>query len=90
MLLASLGGQIVGKINTSGLSFTRFQIGGVYVRPDCRSLGIAVRMASVFLKGLVDEGRGVTLFVKKRNAAARAVYRRIGFSVQGNYRISYF
>lgn len=90
MLLAVLNGQIVGKINTSAISFTRCQIGGVYVRPDYRGLGIAVRMTAVFLDSLIDEGRGITLFVKKRNASACAVYRRIGFVVEGSYRISYY
>ncbi|AEF82079.1 GNAT family N-acetyltransferase [Leadbettera azotonutricia] len=90
MLLACLDGRIVGKINTSAASFTRYQIGGVYVRPDYRGRGIAVRMAAVFLKGLINEGRGVTLFVKKQNAAARAVYRHTGFTVQGDYRICYY
>jgi GNAT superfamily N-acetyltransferase len=90
VLLACLGSHIVGKINTSASSFTRCQIGGVYVRPDCRGMGIAVRMAAVFFRDIIDEGRGITLFVKKRNAAARAVYRRTGLTVRGNYRISYY
>jgi GNAT superfamily N-acetyltransferase len=90
MLLACLDGRIVAKINTSAASFTRYQIGGVYVKPDCRGRGIAVRMAAVFLKGLINEGRGVTLFVKKENAAARAVYRHTGFTVRGDYRICYY
>jgi predicted GNAT family acetyltransferase len=90
MLLACLDGRIAGKINTSAMSFTRYQIGGVYVRPDCRGRGIAVRMAAVFLKGLINGGRGVTLFVKKENAAARAVYRHTGFTVRGDYRICYY
>jgi ribosomal protein S18 acetylase RimI-like enzyme len=90
MLLAVLNGQIVGKINTTALSFARYQIGGVYVRPDYRGLGIAIRMTAVFLDSLIDEGRGVTLFVKKRNASARAVYRRVGFVIEGSYRISYY
>ncbi|MDR0718685.1 MAG: GNAT family N-acetyltransferase [Treponema sp.] len=90
MLLSCLNGRIVGKINTSASSFSRYQIGGVYVRPEYRGMGIAGRMAAVFVKGLVDEGRGVTLFVKKSNPPARAVYRRLGFSIQGDYRITYY
>jgi ribosomal protein S18 acetylase RimI-like enzyme len=90
MLVACLGSRVVAKINTSASSFTRRQIGGVYVRPDCRGMGIAVRMAAVFFRDIIDEGRGITLFVKKRNAAARAVYRRAGLTVEGNYRISYY
>jgi RimJ/RimL family protein N-acetyltransferase len=90
MFLAVLNGRIVGKINTSALSFTRCQIGGVYVHPDYRGLGIAVRMAAVFIDSLIDERRGITLFVKKRNRSAQAVYRRIGFVIEGSYRISYY
>jgi len=90
ILLAELDGQIVGKINTSAESFTRYQIGGVYVRPDCRGRGIAVRMTAVFIQNLLDSGRGITLFVKHRNNAARAAYRKVGLSTLADYRISYY
>jgi ribosomal protein S18 acetylase RimI-like enzyme len=90
VLVAELDGQVVGKINTSAESFTRCQIGGVYVRPDCRGLGIALKMTAVFARDLLSRGKGVTLFVKKRNLAARAVYRKAGFSVLADYRISYY
>ncbi|MDR2101846.1 MAG: GNAT family N-acetyltransferase [Treponema sp.] len=90
ILVAELYGRIVGKINTSASSFSRYQIGGVYVDPDYRGLGIACRMAAVFARELIREGRGLSLFVKKRNAAARAVYRRIGFEVLEDYRIGYY
>ena len=90
MLIAELNGQVVGKINTSAESFTRFQIGGVYVRPDCRGRGIGLKMTSVFTGTLLARGKGLTLFVKNRNAAARAVYRRAGFTVLADYRITYY
>jgi GNAT superfamily N-acetyltransferase len=90
VLVAELGGQVVGKINTSAKSFTRCQIGGVYVRPDCRNLGIGSKMTAVFAEGLLSQGQGISLFVKKRNAAACKVYRKIGFSVTADYRITYY
>jgi ribosomal protein S18 acetylase RimI-like enzyme len=90
VLVAELDGTIVGKINTNGRSFTRFQIGGVFVRPDCRGMGIGLKMAAAFFKILIMGGSGATLFVKKRNAAARGLYRRLGFSILGDYRISYY
>ena len=90
ILLAELDGQLVGKINTSAESFSRYQIGGVYVRPDCRGRGIAAKMTAVFAQNLMAQGKGLTLFVKKRNAAAKAVYRRTGFTVLEDYRISYY
>jgi ribosomal protein S18 acetylase RimI-like enzyme len=90
VLVAELDGQVVGKINTSAKSFTRDQIGGVYVRPDCRGLGIAAKMTAVFARELLSQGRGVTLFVKKRNVIACKVYRKIGFSTLADYRITYY
>jgi len=90
VLVAELDGQVVGKINTSAKSFTRCQIGGVYVRPDCRNLGIGSKMTAVFADGLLAQGKGLSLFVKKRNAAACKVYRKIGFNVTADYRITYY
>jgi len=90
VLVAELDGQVVGKINTSAESFTRYQIGGVYVRPDCRNLGIGSKMAAAFAESLLSQGKGLSLFVKKRNASACKVYRKIGFSVTADYRITYY
>jgi ribosomal protein S18 acetylase RimI-like enzyme len=87
---AELGGRLVGKINTSAASFSRWQIGGVYVHPDYRGLGIASRMAAEFVRSLIIQGRGVSLFVKKTNFAARRVYRRLGFTALADYRIAYY
>jgi ribosomal protein S18 acetylase RimI-like enzyme len=89
-LIACLDRRIVGKINTNAASFTRFQIGGVYVLPEYRGLGIGRRMTAAFAKALIAQGRGVTLFVKKNNPAAQKIYRRIGFTEAGDYRISYY
>jgi ribosomal protein S18 acetylase RimI-like enzyme len=89
-LVACLDNRIVGKINTNAASFARFQIGGVYVLPEYRGLGIGRRMTSVFAGELIAQGRGVTLFVKKNNGAAQNIYRRIGFEEAGDYRINYY
>jgi hypothetical protein len=90
MLVAELGGRLIGKINTNAAAFSRCQIGGVYVHPDYRGLGIARRMAGEFSASLVAQGMGISLFVKKSNVSARQVYQRIGFSISGDYRVSYF
>jgi ribosomal protein S18 acetylase RimI-like enzyme len=90
MLVAELGGRLVGKINTNAVTFTRYQVGGVYVHPEYRGLGIGRRMAGEFIASLVAQGRGISLFVKKSNICARRVYQRIGFVVTGDYRISYY
>ena len=90
VLVAECGGRMIGKINTSAVSFTRYQIGGVYVHPDYRGMGIARRMTAALVKSLIAQGKGVSLFVKKSNIAARAVYRRTGFEFLSDYRINYY
>jgi ribosomal protein S18 acetylase RimI-like enzyme len=90
LLAAKLEGKIVGKINTNAVSFTRFQIGGVYVHPDYRGLGIARRMTAALTATLFSRGKAVTLFVKKQNAAARSVYAKVGFEATTDYRICYY
>jgi GNAT superfamily N-acetyltransferase len=90
VLIAENSGRLVGKINTSARSFTRRQIGGVYVHPDYRGLGIARRMTAEFLRPLLDGGWGISLFVKKNNAAARSVYRSLGFRFLADFRIAYY
>jgi len=90
VFVAELDGGLVGKINTSAATFTRYQVGGVYVLPEFRGRGIARRMAGEFVSLLVAQGRGVSLFVKKSNPSARAVYARLGFAVAGDYRINYY
>ncbi|MCL1959947.1 MAG: GNAT family N-acetyltransferase [Spirochaetes bacterium] len=90
ILAAELDGKMVGKINVNAVSFTRYQVGGVYVSPDFRGMGIAGRMATEFIASLVSEGMGITLFVKKNNIFARRLYDSIGFKLKGDYRIAYY
>jgi ribosomal protein S18 acetylase RimI-like enzyme len=90
MLAAQLNGRLVGKINVSAVSFTRYLVGGVYVHPDFRGLGIAREMAGEFISSLISEGRGVTLFVKKNNIPARKLYLSLGFKKIKDYRITYY
>jgi ribosomal protein S18 acetylase RimI-like enzyme len=90
VLVALLEGRIVGKIYTNARSFTRCQIGGVYVVPRCRRQGIGVRICALFVQKLAPQYRGIGLCVRKRNLAAFRVYRRVGFIPSGDYRICYF
>jgi len=90
ILAAELDGRFVGKINVNAVSFTRYQIGGVYVSPDFRGMGIASRMTTEFIMFLANQGKGITLFVKKSNIPARRLYDSIGFKIKGDYRIVYY
>jgi ribosomal protein S18 acetylase RimI-like enzyme len=101
MLTACVNDRIVGKINTNARSFSRYQIGGVYVMPEYRGRGIAGAMTAAFSRLLLAHGvsadgangasadTGITLFVKKHNTAAQKVYRRAGFKKMADYCISY-
>ena len=90
MLVAELGGRLVAKVNTNATAFSRCQVGGVYVHPDYRGRGIARRITGEFVAGLIDQGWGVSLFARKSNPSARRVYQRLGFTMMGDYRISYY
>jgi predicted GNAT family acetyltransferase len=90
VLAAEIDGRLIGKINVSAISFTRYQVGGVYVCPEYRGKGIAGFMAYEFISSLISQGRGVTLFVKKTNTAARRLYLSLGFISRNDYRITYY
>jgi predicted GNAT family acetyltransferase len=90
VLVAEMGGRIIAKANTSAVSFTRVQIGGVFVHPDYRGRGIARQVCAELTQTLIAAGWGVSLFVKKRNQSAQAVYRSIGFRPIADYRIVYY
>ena len=90
ILVAELDGHIVGKIIVNAVSFTRCQIGGVYVDPAFRGRGIARCMTQEFVASLINEGKGVTLFVKKNNLPAQRLYLGLGFNIKDDYRITYY
>lgn len=92
ILAAKLDGRFVGKININAVSFSRYQIGGVYVCPEFRGQGIAGIMTQEFIKSLLtqDKTRGLTLFVKKNNIPALKLYKSLGFVTCNDYRIIYY
>ena len=90
VLAADLDGRLVGKVNTNAQSFSRCQIGGVYVLPEYRNLGIGSAMTEALASHLIKQGKGVTLFVRTQNAAAFKAYRNVGFIGSASYRIAYY
>jgi predicted GNAT family acetyltransferase len=88
-LVAEMDGKIVGKINTNAESYSRYQLGGVYILPQYRGRGIGTTLTSAFIRLLLAEDRGLTLFVRKNNLSALSVYQKCGFKNIGDYRIVY-
>jgi ribosomal protein S18 acetylase RimI-like enzyme len=78
ILAAQLRGRLVGKININAESFTRLQIGGVYVDAAYRGQGIAGAMTRELLSRLQPAGKSFSLFVKKQNGPARSVFLQTG------------
>jgi predicted GNAT family acetyltransferase len=90
ILAAEMDGRLVGKININAVSFTRLQIGGVFVDPAYRGQGIAKMMTSEIIKLLLPLGKNFSLFVKKINTAAVKAYTKTGFTKFADYRINYY
>lgn len=88
-LIALMDNRIVAKINTNAESYSRYQIGGVYVLPEYRRRGIASCLTAAFSRFLLAENKGVNLFVNNGNTAARKAYVRCGFIELADYRIVY-
>jgi predicted GNAT family acetyltransferase len=90
VLVGELDGRLVAKVNINADSYTRYQIGGVFVDPAFRSKGYASHIVALFCQMLISEGRGVTLFVNKTNTPAQKVYQKLGFQIISDYRITYY
>ena len=90
VVAARIDGNIVGKANTNALSYTRAQIGGVYVIPSMRGKSLATRMVHQLFRDLWKDSRGISLFVKCGNAPAIRVYERLGMETRAEYRIAYY
>jgi ribosomal protein S18 acetylase RimI-like enzyme len=89
VLVAEYEGKLVGKINTNARSFTRRQLGGIYVRPDYRRMGIASSMVAAMAEKFNREQTALSLYVRQSNRSALHVYKRAGFRTVADYQVSY-
>lgn len=88
--VAERDGRPIAKASTNARGMTYDQIGGVYTIPEERSRGVATELMRALIAEIRTAGKGSTLFVKKHNAAAIAMYRRLGFELQTDFAISYY
>jgi len=73
------GDRIVFKAELSAWTPEAVQIQGVYTAPAMRNRGIATAALASVCRDVLDQVPACTLYVNHYNAAARAVYRRLGF-----------
>jgi len=83
------GNSVLGKAGTNARAFSLDQIGGVYVLPERRGKGLGKVLMEYLLSLTAKEGRGASLFVKKSNAAALALYAGLGFEGLDDFRADY-
>lgn len=90
VLVAYYQGEAIGRVATNARGYTYAQIGGVYTDPAWRGRGLARWLMSHLIYRLGENGHGASLFVKPENVAALRLYKRLGFSFESDFRISYY
>lgn len=79
-------GKVVFKAEIGAATPQACQIQGVWVAPEFRGRGLSeTGMAAVLRYALADVSPVVSLYVNDYNTAARAAYRRVGFSEVGAF-----
>jgi hypothetical protein len=79
-------GRVLFKAEIGAVSPDACQVQGVWVPPELRGQGLsAPGMAAVVTAALADIAPVVSLYVNDYNEAARATYRRVGFTDRGTF-----
>jgi uncharacterized protein len=79
-------GRVVFKAEIGSVSGAACQVQGVWVPPELRGRGLsAPGMAAVALQAMRDVAPVVSLYVNGYNHAARATYRKVGFTDRGTF-----
>ena len=89
VFIAEHDGRPISKACTNARGFAVDQIGGVFTCKELRNQGIAYTVMKELLHCIFRTKREVSLFVKKTNTPALALYKKLGFSIQGSYQIDY-
>lgn len=88
--LGLLGETAVTKAGTNAIGFYWNQLGGVYTLPRYRSRGYAKEVTRHLLGEISKQGKKAALFVKINNEPAIQLYKNLGFTIETDFRISYF
>jgi uncharacterized protein len=78
-------GQVLFKAEIGAVTPHACQVQGVWVPPQARGRGHAVRGLAAVVKAALRMAPVVTLYVNEYNAPARAAYQRVGFTQAGTF-----
>jgi uncharacterized protein len=78
-------GKVIFKAEIGAVTPHVCQVQGVWVPPDCRGRGHAVRGMAAVVRAALQIAPVVTLYVNDFNAPARAAYKRVGFTRAGTF-----
>jgi len=79
-------GRVVFKAEVGSATHAACQVQGVWVPPELRGRGLsAPGMAAVAVQAMADIAPVVSLYVNDYNHAARATYRKVGFTDRGTF-----
>jgi GNAT superfamily N-acetyltransferase len=86
---AQSNGMPIAKAGTNARGYNVYQIGGVFTQRNYRRRGLANLLMLELLKHIFRLNKTVCLFVKKINKPAVMLYRKLGFKIIADFRISY-
>jgi len=89
ILFGSMNGFVVAKAGTNAIGFHNSQIGGVYTDKKFRGRGIARALMLRLLEEIYSKGHGAVLFVRRTNAPAVHLYKKLGFRIIDEFQIVY-
>lgn len=89
VLTALWRGTVIARVATNALGFRFGQVGGVYTDPAWRRRGVARWLMGELIASLAHHQRGASLFVKRENGAALALYHSLGFRKVADFHIVY-
>lgn len=90
ILYAEVQGKPIAKAGTNARGFDYDQLGGIYTHTSYRNRGIGTWLLMILLREIEKQHKGVTLFVKKKNEPAISMYKKAGFSLENDFRITYY
>ena len=82
--------KAISKAATNARGFNTDQLGGIYTVKEFRGNNISALVLKELFSEIQKDKNIVSLFVKKDNYAAINLYKKIGFTIIDDYRITYY